>query len=89
MKKTPSKSKKKAKKSVSESKLDDEPDVSGDALDNIQWECICLTMDDWNSFAEKEKKSRKKQDQELYAYLEENFLNDLPALFSKAVSFYF
>jgi hypothetical protein len=32
------------------------------------------------------KKSRKKQDQELYRILEENYLNEMPALFHKSVS---
>ena len=54
--------------------------------DNIDWHCVCVTLDDWHDFTSKFKKSRKKQDQELYKILEENYLNEMPDLFHKAVS---
>lgn len=57
--------------------------------EKVDWNCVCITLEDWNDFTSKYKKSRKKQDQELYRILEENYLNEMPALFPKAVYFSF
>lgn len=56
--------------------------------DNIDWNCVCVTLDDWNEFPLKYKKSRKRQDQDLYNILKDNYLNEMPDLFHKAVRFH-
>jgi hypothetical protein len=50
------------------------------------WNCICLTLEDWNILFEKYKKSKKRQDLEIAKLIEVNYLPEMPGLFAKAVS---
>lgn len=58
--------------------------IEYESLEDIQWSCVCITLDDWNELANKYKKSRKKIDQEIYTNLKNNYLNVLPELYQKA-----
>ena len=43
----------------------------------------CLTLQDWEDLAEKYKKSKKKQDRDLYETLHENFLPEIVKMFAE------
>ena len=89
MKITPNKNQKSGRSIKRTNKYSDEDENYLDLLklkdEKIDWHCVCVTLDDWYEFTSKYKKSRKKQDQELYRVLEENYLKEMPDLFNKAV----
>lgn len=47
------------------------------------WQVVCFTEDDWIQLAKKFKKSQSKCERQLYRTLTENFLPELPRLFSE------
>ena len=56
---------------------------SDDEVPNSKWSVACLTQQDWENLTAKYKKSKKKQDKELYETLNENFLPEIVKMFAE------
>lgn len=77
-KKRKEKKEKKRKRKHSEDLSDEESD-GGDSV----WSLACLTEDDWIELTEKYKKSRKKEDRNLYHTLNDAFLPEITTMFAE------
>jgi hypothetical protein len=49
------------------------------------WQCVCLSLEDWDNMHKKYKASKKKVDQEIAKLIEQSYLPEMPALFQRAV----
>jgi len=78
-KKRKEKKEKKRKRKRSETDLSDEESDGGDSI----WSLACLTEDDWIELTEKYKKSRKKEDRNLYHTLNDAFLPEITTMFAE------
>lgn len=79
------KKKEKKEKKKKKNKRSHRESVSSEADDGDRtiWSVACLTLTDWEQLTDKYKKSKRKNDRELYETLSESFLPEIVKMFAE------